>query len=250
MSFFTTAGVARFALERGYYGLWRTVLFLDGPSLAAADQLAAAAASRSLAMWPQVKMVYADMLDDQTVLQAALEGAAKGDNVHTLQDIFRYFGTKHTCDRDRVFAVAAEHASRESWVYAYDTLGWRFSAAAVDRIVDCALVGADGEILDRLVRDCGLPERYRTRIMHARNLRDAVRTKNPNYIREVVQNARCLKAEDMRDAELFARRTRNTYLEKQVIHPALDHAIGDWAVYNRQLVKGKVETVRPLLRAA
>lgn len=235
MSFFTVAGMARRTLLAGNFEMWRVLLILKGRSLQPADQLAAAAASRKAATLVKIREIYADVLGDQNVLQTALEGAISGDNLRNFQIIMGLFEkAERCCDTDRALAVAAKHGSDVCWDYMFQRLGWRATAQELDHLVDCALEGRSGAILDCLVTKGELPKNFRMRILNALKLRAAVRARNVSAVRDIVQHAQFLKPQDYREAELFARKGYGRYFLAEIVHSAMDNALAEKTMQERK----------------
>ncbi len=247
MSFFTFAGLARFALRRGNLKLWNAALFWGGKgNLVPAEQLANAAASPNIDAWPMVSTVFDNGLADPAAISQALYRSVELDNLLLMQELLVKWRAAY--DADTLLQAIAYHGAAECWRYAITELRLIASVAAHDALVDAAITGANGAILASLQHTTSFAYEHRSRIRSKRELDDQIRGQNVRYIQSVLSSAEWLKSSDYDAAQRFARQIKSGYM-LDFIHRKMDEADGKWAEFKRKQTPG-TETLRPLQHAA
>lgn len=231
MRFFTR--VACFAIHHCRPGLLLTTQLVAGKSLVAADLLVAAARSRHPhMMWDMTASFLAEDLNDPICVGKVLPDIAASDHLPAFRQLMEAAQRLEIQpDTDDLLVRIVRHGAGTCWDHAVGELKLAPTPKAYEALTDAAIDGGNVRIQDHLRDAAYLPEEFRTRLYWKRELDTAVRGRNPNYIREVVANARWLKPEDFTGAERFALRKRYDYLKQHVINNAIDMAIGQWAQY-------------------
>jgi hypothetical protein len=207
MSFFTTAGVARFALRNGYLRLWRMALILDGRSLVAAEQVAAAASSPNIAAWGTVSKVFEDALLNPEAVRSALFASVEADNAPVLKQLHQQLQRlKADYSSDDLLLHIVSLGAASCWKIATHELKLTPSRKILPTLINSAFQTPRGVILDDLSSADYVPEIMKDRVRWRCHLQSCVQGKNTKYVRDVMAEAKLhgmLLPEDMAEAEAF-----------------------------------------------
>ena len=223
MRFFTRC--ARFAVAQGSYSLWKFALILGGESLAAADVLVAAANSRNPLMWETVRDTLAKDFMDPACVEQVLYGVAESTNHLAFLDVLEHaarLGIRY--DADRLLAAIARKGCRPNWKHATEKLHLRPTLKGCEGLVDAALLGRDGVILDDLQTADYLPFSMKERIKWKRHLDSVVAGRNIEHIHSVMDMCQNLKPQDYAEAEAFLGSVRYHYPQREHKDPFLHRA--------------------------